>query len=91
MSRRELHLNINILNSGFYGSAWRAPARATLPPFVDIQHYVRNARIAERGTFDAVFLADTPSFADRPEHRPTMRWSRPSSWRRSRLPPNASG
>jgi FMN-dependent oxidoreductase (nitrilotriacetate monooxygenase family) len=69
MSRRELHLNINILNSGFYGSAWRAPA-SDPAAFVDVQHYVRNARIAERGTFDAVFLADTPSFADRPEHRP---------------------
>lgn len=26
--------------------------------FVDVQHYVRAARIAERGTFDAVFLAE---------------------------------
>ncbi|MFD2252094.1 FMN-dependent oxidoreductase (nitrilotriacetate monooxygenase family) [Pseudochelatococcus lubricantis] len=69
MSRRELHLNINILNSGFYASAWRAPA-SDPSAFVDVNHYVRNARIAERGKFDAVFLADTPVFAERPEYRP---------------------
>jgi FMN-dependent oxidoreductase (nitrilotriacetate monooxygenase family) len=69
MGRRELHLNINILNAGFHGAAWRAPY-SDPAAFVDVQHYVRAARIAERGTFDAVFLADTPSFADRPDYRP---------------------
>jgi FMN-dependent oxidoreductase (nitrilotriacetate monooxygenase family) len=69
MSRRELHLNINILNAGFHGAAWRAPS-ADPAGFIDVQHYVRAAKIAEQGTFDAVFLADTPSFADRPEYRP---------------------
>lgn len=66
---RCLHLNINILNAGFHGAAWRAPS-SDPAAFLDIQHYVRAAQIAERGTFDAVFLADTPSFADRPEYRP---------------------
>jgi FMN-dependent oxidoreductase (nitrilotriacetate monooxygenase family) len=69
MRQRELHLNINILNAGFHGAAWRAPS-SDPAAFVDVQHYVAAARIAERGTFDAVFLADTPSFADRPEYRP---------------------
>jgi FMN-dependent oxidoreductase (nitrilotriacetate monooxygenase family) len=69
MRRRELHLNINILNAGFHAAAWRAPS-SDPAAFVDVQHYVRVARTAERGTFDAVFLADTPSFADRPEYRP---------------------
>jgi FMN-dependent oxidoreductase (nitrilotriacetate monooxygenase family) len=69
MSNRELHLNINILNAGFYGSSWRAPA-SDPGAFVDVQHYVRVAKIAEQAKFDAVFLADTPSFADRPEFRP---------------------
>lgn len=69
MSRRELHLNVNTLNSGFYGSAWRAPG-GDPTAFIDVRHYVRVAKIAERGTFDAIFLADVPSFADRPEHRP---------------------
>ncbi|MCB4768650.1 LLM class flavin-dependent oxidoreductase [Ancylobacter sp. Lp-2] len=69
MSARTLHLNINILNSGFHSGAWRAPA-ADARDFLDIGHYIRAARTAERGTFDAVFLADTPSFSDRPEYRP---------------------
>lgn len=69
MGRRELHLNVNTLNSGFYGSAWRAPG-GDPTAFIDVRHYVRVAQIAERGTFDAIFLADVPSFADRPEHRP---------------------
>jgi hypothetical protein len=68
MNQRQLHLNINILNAGFQGGAWRA-ASSDPAGFVDVQHYVRAARIAERGTFDAVFLADTPSFAERPEYR----------------------
>jgi FMN-dependent oxidoreductase (nitrilotriacetate monooxygenase family) len=69
MGPRELHLNINILNSGFHGASWRAPS-SDPAAFVDVQHYVRTARIAETGMFDAVFLADTPTFADRPEYRP---------------------
>ncbi|HEY0290737.1 MAG TPA: LLM class flavin-dependent oxidoreductase [Hansschlegelia sp.] len=69
MSDRQLHLNVNILNVGFYGSAWRTP-RADPQGFVDVGHYVRTAQIAERGTFDAIFLADAPALSDRPEYRP---------------------
>lgn len=69
MAKRELHLNVNILNAGFAGAAWRAPG-SDPGAFVDVQHYVRIAQIAERGTLDAIFLADVPAFADRPEHRP---------------------
>jgi hypothetical protein len=47
MSRRQLHLNINILNSGLHGAAWRAPA-ADPAAFVDVQHYVRVGQLAER-------------------------------------------
>ncbi|ABQ34686.1 LLM class flavin-dependent oxidoreductase [Bradyrhizobium sp. BTAi1] len=67
--RRQLHLNINILNSGFHGAAWRASS-AGPDAFVDVGHYVTTAKIAERAAFDAVFLADTPSVTDRPEYRP---------------------
>lgn len=69
MSERELHLNINILNSGFHVSAWRAPW-SDPKAFADVGHYVRTAQIAERGKLDAVFLADVPVFAERPEYRP---------------------
>lgn len=69
MPSRQLHLNVNILHSGFYGSAWRFPG-SDPAAFIDVQHYVKIAQTAERGTFDAVFLADTPSFGERPEYRP---------------------
>lgn len=68
-ARRELHLNLNILNAGFYGSAWRAPESRPDAAFT-AEHYVRNAIVAERGTFDAVFLADTPALKDNPRYRP---------------------
>jgi hypothetical protein len=50
MAPRELHLNMNILNAGFHGAARRAPS-SDPTAFVDVQHYVRAAKIAERGTF----------------------------------------
>ncbi|QEZ43938.1 LLM class flavin-dependent oxidoreductase [Cupriavidus oxalaticus] len=67
--QRQLHLNINALHSGFVPSAWRLP-RSDVRAFVDVQHYVRLARIAEAGKFDAIFLADNASIADQIHFRP---------------------
>ncbi len=66
---RKLHLNINILNAGFLGSAWRHPDSDPGAAF-DVAHYVRTAQIAERGLLDGVFLADTPALKDNPTYRP---------------------
>lgn len=66
---RQLHLNVNILHSGFVPSAWRLPD-ADPKAFIDIAHYVNIARIAEAGQFDAVFLADNASIADQINFRP---------------------
>ncbi|KAF1042880.1 LLM class flavin-dependent oxidoreductase [Xylophilus sp.] len=66
---RQLHLNINALHSGFVPSAWRL-AGADPRAFIDAQHYVRLARIAEAGTFDAIFLADNAAIADQIHFRP---------------------
>lgn len=66
---RQLHLNVNILHSGFVPSAWRlddADPRA----FVDVGHYVRIAQLAESAKFDAVFLADNAAIADQIDFRP---------------------
>jgi FMN-dependent oxidoreductase (nitrilotriacetate monooxygenase family) len=70
-ARRKLHLNVNLLHSGVYPSAWRLPDSRP-DAFVDIDHYVRAARVAERGKLDAIFLADTPAINDRIEYRPFM-------------------
>jgi FMN-dependent oxidoreductase (nitrilotriacetate monooxygenase family) len=66
---RQLHLNAFLMNTGHHEASWRLPES---DPYahVDLAHYVRLARIAERGTFDSLFLADGPhlwgSVAQRP-------------------------
>lgn len=55
---RQLHLNVNAWLQGFAPSAWRVPENDPLG-FVDVQHYVRIAQWAEKGKFDAIFLADS--------------------------------
>jgi FMN-dependent oxidoreductase (nitrilotriacetate monooxygenase family) len=66
---RLLHLNVNILHSGFVPSAWRL-ADADPLAFIDAAHYVHVAQIAEAAKFDAVFLADNASIADQIDFRP---------------------
>ncbi|MGF6543752.1 LLM class flavin-dependent oxidoreductase [Paraburkholderia youngii] len=68
-ARRRLHLNVNILHSGFVPSAWRLD-EAEPRAFVDVDHYVRVARIAEAGKLDAVFLADNAAIVDQIDFRP---------------------
>lgn len=68
-AKRQLHLNINILHSGFSPAAWRMEGSDPRASF-DINHYVNVARIAERGTFDAIFLADQAAISDRVDFRP---------------------
>ncbi|MEN7529110.1 LLM class flavin-dependent oxidoreductase [Cupriavidus sp. DL-D2] len=66
---RQLHLNLNALHSGFVPSAWRLTG-SDPRAFVDAQHYVRLAQVAEAGKFDAIFLADNASIADQINFRP---------------------
>ena len=68
-ARRRLHLNVNILHSGFLPSAWR-PAGSDPRAFIDVQHYIRVAQIAEAGKLDAVFLADNAAIVDQIHFRP---------------------
>ncbi|SNS66472.1 LLM class flavin-dependent oxidoreductase [Rhodococcoides kyotonense] len=66
---REVHLNVNILNSGVFGGAWRYPGTDPFASF-DIAHYVSIARKAEAAKLDAVFLADGPVLGEDVRHRP---------------------
>lgn len=66
---RQLHLNVNILHSGFVPSAWRLPESDPWA-FADVGHYVRVARIAEAAKLDAVFLADNAAIVDQIHFRP---------------------
>jgi len=52
-----LHLNAFLMGVGHHEAAWRHPR--TDPSLVnDVRHFQNLARIAERGGFDSVFLAD---------------------------------
>jgi len=68
-SPQQLHLNVNILHSGFVPSAWRL-TESDPHAFVDVAHYVRVAQIAEAGKLDAVFLADNAAIVDQIHFRP---------------------
>ena len=64
-------LNVNVLNTGIHTGSWQ---RTDEPPmaFADPGFYVRMAKLAERGTLDALFLADGPALRDHPALRPSQ-------------------
>lgn len=56
----QMSIGMNILGFGAHAAAWRAeevPANA----YLDAEYYCNIARISERGTLDAIFLADGPA------------------------------
>ncbi|MDT5336647.1 MAG: hypothetical protein QOD90_2152 [Mycobacterium sp.] len=63
---RELHLGVNVLSDGMHPSAWQHPS-ADPHWFTDPAYWIRVARTAERGTLDALFLADSPSLFQKPD------------------------
>ncbi|MFF8400625.1 LLM class flavin-dependent oxidoreductase [Streptomyces sp. NPDC014846] len=66
---RQLHLNAFLMNTGHHEASWRLPES---DPYAhtDLAHYVRLARIAERGAFDSLFLADGPQLWNNLAQRP---------------------
>ncbi|VEG51847.1 FMN-dependent oxidoreductase, nitrilotriacetate monooxygenase family [Mycolicibacterium aurum] len=64
-----LILNLNLLPGGTAKGSWRLDDRDP-SWFVSHHHYVEAAQIAERGKFQAVFLADTPAWDDAYWHHP---------------------
>ncbi|MFT4043518.1 MAG: LLM class flavin-dependent oxidoreductase [Gordonia sp. (in: high G+C Gram-positive bacteria)] len=69
MTGRHLHLNAFLMSTGHHEASWRLPESN---PYAgtDIGHYIALARIAERGTFDSLFLADSPQLNSDPGRRP---------------------
>ncbi|WP_107082782.1 LLM class flavin-dependent oxidoreductase [Streptomyces resistomycificus] len=69
MTTRQLHLNAFLMSTGHHEASWRLPES---DPYahVDLAHYVHLARIAERGTFDSLFLADGPQLWNNLAQRP---------------------
>jgi FMN-dependent oxidoreductase (nitrilotriacetate monooxygenase family) len=68
-ARRQLHLNAFLMSSGHHEAAWRLPESDPHADF-DLQHWLRLARLAERGKLDSLFLADGPALWHSPEFRP---------------------
>jgi len=66
---RTLHLNAFLMSTGHHEASWRLP-QSDPRANVDIEHYKRLARIAERGTFDSLFLADGPVLFEDVAQRP---------------------
>jgi FMN-dependent oxidoreductase (nitrilotriacetate monooxygenase family) len=66
MGSRELHLGVNVLSDGMHPAAWQ---HASADPhwFTDPAYWIDVARTAERGTLDALFLADSPSLFQKPD------------------------
>lgn len=58
-----LLLGVNVLVLGYLPSAWQSP-RLGPDAFVDPEYWRTIGRLGERGTFDAVFLADGPALGD---------------------------
>jgi FMN-dependent oxidoreductase (nitrilotriacetate monooxygenase family) len=57
VTERQLHLNAFLMGVGHHEAAWRHP-RTDPKALDDVAHFQNLAQIAERGTFDSVFLAD---------------------------------
>jgi len=68
-AERQLHFNAFLMGCGHHEAAWRLPAS---DPFanLDLGHWTKLARIAERGTFDSIFLADGPALWGHAKYRP---------------------
>lgn len=69
-SGQRVVLNVNVLDVGVAPGAWTL-GDVDAHSFVDLDHFVNVARIAERGALDAFFLADGPGFWENPRIKPT--------------------
>ncbi len=62
-ANRKMSLGLSIANLGYHYAAWRHP-RVPADGNMDFRHFVHCARLAERGKFDLIFLADSSAVRD---------------------------
>lgn len=65
-----LHLNAFLMSTGHHEASWRLP-ESDPHAGTDLRHFQNMARIAERGTFNSLFLADSPSMWGTVSRRPS--------------------
>src|SRR5580692_8918154 len=58
------------MTTGHHEASWRLP-ESNPRASTELQHYVNLARLAERGTFDSLFLADSPALFGPVGRRPS--------------------
>ncbi|MBW6528336.1 LLM class flavin-dependent oxidoreductase [Sphingomonas sp. RHCKR7] len=63
MAQRQMSIGMNILGLGGHQAAWRLGEVAPTA-YLDKDYYINIARISERGTLDAIFLADGPALQE---------------------------
>ena len=68
-SERDLHLNLHLAAHGHHNAAWRLPD-AQPERHADLEYYRELVRLAERGTFDSVFLDDGVGLRGAPQRVP---------------------
>ena len=68
-AERQLHFNAFLMSCGHHEAAWRLP-ESDPSASLDLSYWTNLARIAERGTFDSVFLADGPALWGHARYRP---------------------
>jgi FMN-dependent oxidoreductase (nitrilotriacetate monooxygenase family) len=61
-SQKQMSIGMNILGFGAHSAAWRV-GEVAADAYLDVEYYRNIARISERGTLDAIFLADGPALA----------------------------
>lgn len=67
---RQLHLNAFLMGTGHHEASWRLP-ESDPAATTSVAHFQRLAQIAERGTFDSLFLADGPVMFGNVAQRPS--------------------
>jgi FMN-dependent oxidoreductase (nitrilotriacetate monooxygenase family) len=59
MRQRQLHFGLNVLSAGMHPAAWLAKESDPLG-YIKPEQWLRLVQVAEKGTLDAIFLADEP-------------------------------
>jgi hypothetical protein len=59
MTQRQLHSGLNVLSAGMHAAAWLAKESNPLD-YIKPEQWLHLVRIAERETFDLIFLSDEP-------------------------------
>jgi len=74
VSRREgqMSIGMNVLGLGGHQAAWRV-GEVSPTAYLDVDYYTNIARISERGTLDAIFLADGPALQENVAGNPAGR------------------